>query len=282
MIERTASGLPLFSYRPERVNIAPGSSQQVEVFFRPDRGRFVPFREDLNVRVGDTDEVLTVGLCGRCWRRQMFVVPANPSDEPFSRQEDPSAAVEDLLATCAVPAVRQLALDARKLMFVKTPSQPCIILEYPDPYAAGVDPSSYVVSDGTTSAASNAKTAKAATTPTSSIVGRMQSRKLLVCNAKLVDGRPGSANGTFEVVLSAAAKECGMFALSVEKGAVNIGSEVVIDVSCTLPQPKGIGGLSVGSWKVFNADVVVKGGWISVADNDEERIPIVLKAFVSL
>ena len=96
------------------------------------------------------------------------------------------------------------------------------------------------------------------------------------------DGRAGAGNASFEIAPSPEFKESGLFSLSVDKGAVNAGANVPVDITCSLPKPRGVGGLSVGSWKEFKADVVVKGGWVPEGSPDEERIPIVLKCFVSL
>ena len=60
LLDRTAAGLPIISFRPEKVSIAQGETQEIEVVFRADRGRFDPFREELEVAVGQTDEVLKV------------------------------------------------------------------------------------------------------------------------------------------------------------------------------------------------------------------------------
>jgi hypothetical protein len=55
-----------------------------------------------------------------------------------------------------------------------------------------------------------------------------------------------------------------------------------VDVTCTLPKPQGVGGLAVGSWTTFEAEVVIKGGWAMSTDGLESRVPIVLKCFLSL
>jgi hypothetical protein len=45
---------------------------------------------------------------------------------------------------------------------------------------------------------------------------------------------------------------------------------------------QGVGGLSVGSWQVYPCEVVLKGGWAPPGDADEARVPVLLKAYVSL
>lgn len=282
LIERTAAGLPLITFRPERAVIAPNMSQEIEVTFAPDRARLLPFREDLLVRVGTTEEVIAVGVYARAWPRQTYIATGNPAEEPFVKNlhSNPSAYVEDLLMSHSNYEVRSLAIDTAKSLHVRTPPAPPITLEYPNPYRGDIDPSSYVESDGGASAGGG-KAAKGAP-PVAAIKGRMQTKRILVGSAKAGDARPGLGNGTFEVVLGDAAKDSGMWAVSVDKGVVNIGTEVPVDFMCTLPLPKGIGGLAVGSWRTYSAEVVIKGGWVAQGATDEERVPIVLKAFVSL
>ena len=286
LLERTISGRPIIAYRPERVNIPQGGKAEVEVTFDPDRWRFVPFREDLDVVVGQTDEVLRVGIVGRCFPRQCFVRPANPVDEPFHRVLQPGGSgvlpVEDLLRVHPSPQVRQAALDAAKYYSVELPALPPLTLEFPDPFCSSADPASYTEVGGGGGAAAPAKGAKGAAAPAAADGSRSQVKRFLVCCVKINDGRPGSGNGTFEVALSQKAKDSGLWQLSADKGAVNVGQDVAVDVTCTLPKPQGVGGLAVGSWTAYEAEVVIKGGWAMATDGLESRVPIVLKCFLSL
>ena len=47
--DRVCSGLPIFTYRPEKVRLQPGDTQKVDVYFRPDRARFLPYHEELQI-----------------------------------------------------------------------------------------------------------------------------------------------------------------------------------------------------------------------------------------
>lgn len=144
MIERTAGGLPIFSYRPERVQIREGSSADIEVVFRPDRARFQPFREDLDIFIGKTDEVYRVGLFGRSWPRQYLVTVSDPRDESFILPTvKEMSAVEDTLGGFFSPKVRSLTQEARKAFNVRFPNPPHIHLHYPDPFSAAANPSTY-------------------------------------------------------------------------------------------------------------------------------------------
>lgn len=261
LIERSSSGGPIFLYNPERVLIQPQTSQEVEVLFKPDRGRLKPYREDLDIIVGQTDEILKVGLVGRSWVRQIYIIPADPFDEPFMKFALTTNAIsDDLLLNGPYYDSRIKAKDAMAFYNVQLPSNPTITLDYPDPYADNVDAKIYVESAN----------------------GRQQVRKILVCCAKINDSRQGAGNGTFEIALSPEAKESKLFVLSTEKGVANADTKVPVDITCTLPKPRGIGGLFVGSWKTYTAVVTIKGGWIPQGAIDEEKIIVNLKAFVCL
>lgn len=298
LIERSATGLPLFSIRPERVQIPQGASQEIEVTFRPDRGRFSPFREDVDVMIGETDEILRVGIFGRAWGRQLFVTAGDPRDEAFvqKRNINGGSSVEDTVVTTyygpSSVAVKEAALKAR---LVKFPEAPELLLEFPDPFNANADPALFVEGSSNVVDAAPAKGAKgapAATGVASVPPGfRRQTKQLQLSSIRVTDGRVGAAGtGTFEIVLSAAAKESGIWSLSSEKGAITASttatpsntSDVVVDVLCTQPKPRSLGGIFVGSWKSFPAEVVLKGGWCVSGESDEVRVPIILKAFVSL
>ena len=285
MIERTTAGLPIFSIRPQNVTIPEGGSAEIEITFRPDRGRFHPFREDLDIMIGETDEILRVGIFGRSWDRQLVVVPHDPRDEPFSnRLFRGTSAVEDTFAVHGSSAVRTAALNARNSLQLTFPSTPTISLEFPDPFAATASPSSYVeVGAGGDAAAKGKAPAKgAAPAPAATAGARQQVKRLVLCSTSNTDGRVGIAPGTFEIVLSPEATASGLFALSVDKGAVAMGADVTIEITCTVPKPRSLGGIFVGSWKVFKAEVVMKGGWRAEGAPEENRVPLTLKAYVCL
>jgi len=285
-IDRTISGLPVITYRPEKVTIAPGSTQTIEVIFRPDRERFEPYREDLDIVVGRTDEILRVGVCGRAWSRQMIVTPNNPLDEAFAKpQSSITAPVENLLINHNVFDVRKLAFDALNSFALKPFPLPAIRLEFPDPFAIDVDSSTYITNESNTSTAPAAGGKAPAGKPIAPVIppgSRQQIRKLCISCAKILDGRAGAGNGTFEIILGPTAKTSGLFSLNPDKGAVSAGGSVTTDILCTLPKPRGVGGLAVGSWQEFTAEVVTKGGWIPQGEVDEKRTTISLRAFISL
>jgi len=301
-MEKGADGLPVFVIKPERVRIEPNDDTDIDVWFRPDRGRNKPFREDLNVFVGQTDGVIKVCVCGRAWGRQMYVIPSNPLDEPFSKtaaavtapapvllltdgQEgnsdsdvpvpavqpaiDSALILEDIYLSHVDETVREKQKVVRDSLGVAVRPFPCITLDYPDLFAD--DAQEYVEVEE-----KGGKTDKR-------LPNRKLTRKLTIGCAKVADNRPKSTgNGTFEVVLSQRAKESGLFSLNSEKGSVSPGQDTVIEIGCTLAEPKGIGGLKVGSWQSYGADVYLRGGWCMNGDLDDTKIPVILKAFVRL
>jgi hypothetical protein len=283
MVERTASGLPVFSIRPMSVSIPEGGAEEIEVTFRPDRGRFHPFREDLDVMIGETDEILRVGILGRSWDRQLIVVPDDPRDEPFANKlYKGTSSVEDALAVNPAPAVRTAAVAARAALQLKFPDAPGILLQYPDPFAANASPSSYTEAGASAADAGKGKGAKGAPIPVAGAGARSQVKRLVLCSTKVADNRPGVGPGTFEVVLSPEAQASGLFALSTDKGALAMGADVAVDITCTVPKPRSLGGIFVGSWKLYKAEVVMKGGWRPEGAPEENRVPVTLKAYVCL
>ena len=280
LIERNAAGLPIFSFTPERVIIAEGGSQDIEVVFRPDRGRFHPFREDIDIIIGKTDEIYRVGIFGRSWSRQLFVRPSDPRDESFPDKKSVGLSkVEDSLLAHASITVRSIASDFRNSLKLKFPYMPVLTLEYPDPFREGVDVSSFIEVG---SAPVGAKGGAKAAAVVASSGARQQTKELTFSGIKVLDSRPGAGAGSFEVILSAEAKESGLWSVSVDKGSITPGTDLVVDVICTLPKPRSLGGIFVGSWKSFKAVVVLKGGWRSSDESEENRLPVTLKAYVSL
>jgi len=282
LIERTTRGLPVISFRPEVFSVGPGESLDVEVTFCCDAQRFRPFREDLEVVVGQTDEVLKVGIVGRSRARQVFLLTGNPADEPFNKVMVPGGAgvypVQDSFARHFSKDVRDLDAGVKKFLSLAPTAEPPIKLEYPDPFAESADPSTYT--EG--AAAPAGKAAKGAPPPTEGKVSRSQVRKLLVACALVKDARPGNGNGTFEVKMSPEMAACGFFTLSADKGAVNAGATTPVDITCTLPKPRGMGGLSAGSWKEYKATVVLTGGWAQEGNPASVEVPVILNAFVGL
>eukprot|EP01038_Epipyxis_sp_PR26KG_P006513 gene6513-8951_t len=302
-IERTQSGMPIFSIRPERVKIAKGGSEEIEVTFRPDRSRFQPFREDINVQIGQTDEIMRVGIFGRSWPRQFFVTPVDPLDEPFLNSKyNMTSFIEDSLLSHANNSnnneVSKRTVELRNDLSLSYPQSPDIVLEFPDAFAINIDPSSYSIIDPNNSTiAGGAKAppvkppaAKSNNNDTTAIVdansfARQQTRKIMIGNVKISSFSTNKfilGNGSYEVVLSSDAKESGMFTLVNDKGVLSSSTDVTFSILCTMQKPRSLGGLFVGSWKIFQAEIIIKGGWIPAGGVDECRIPITLKTYVSL
>lgn len=294
LIEKTAQGLPIISVRPERVSIEPGTMVDIEVIFRPDRYRFLPFREDFEVAVGTTDEKLRVGIIGRAWNRQFNVIPDSPLDEPLMNNwlVATTGAVDDVAEGHYAEAVRKAnkqAKESLKLLPTKgSLSRPFITLKYPDPFAKDAAPDSYVVVDPNAAAGGKAKGKEVA--PVSTEEGlrkQMKKLKLVTAKAGIEAGNVAAAGGkggasTFELILSPEAKDSGIWSFNVEKGNVTAGKDEIVEVICTQPKPRQLGGVSVGSWKTFDATVLIKGGIFPSDESEDNHIPIKLMAFVSI
>ena len=269
----------------------------MEVTFSSDRGRFAPFREDLEVAVGavgqaDADEVLAVGVVGRCWMRQMYLVPGNPVDEPFYNTMLPGGAgvqpVDDIFNRHPSAEVRNLDKKTKSILHLAPELEPLVKLEFPDPFGDDIDPASYTDigsggggGGGKPGGAAKGKSSASGSGIASDREMRSQTRSLLVSCAKVEDGRAGSGNGTFEIEPSTEFTESGLFSLSVDKGAVTAGGNVSVDVTCSLPKPRGLGGLSAGSWKEFPITVKMTGGWAPEGEAAVCPVKVVLKCFIS-
>ncbi len=116
---------------------------------------------------------------------------------------------------------------------------------------------------------------------------RQQVKRLNICSSRVFDNRPGSAvPGSFEILLSQEARASGLWALSLDKGNITPTSidaaAITVDITCTLPKPRSLGGVVVGSWKTFTTEIVIKGGWYLPGEPEENRIQVTLEAYVGL
>jgi hypothetical protein len=322
LIERTVVGLPIISIRPEIVSIEPNKSEEIEVIFRPDHYRVLPYREDFQILVGETDEILHVGVMGRTFIRQYNILPASVLDELYYyhnynnnlnntqlqnecyqileknilKQTLFNLNIEENLQFYYQDNVRKLVSDSKdqfQLLPVKL-SFPYFILKFNNPYDANVSPDSYLIVDNPQGAVGGAaggagKGAKGATSAnlnpggTMGTTYRKQSKKFKLFSAKSGNSSRELTNpGNYEVQLSQAAKDCGFFTVVGEKGTITPAKEEMIEIACTQPKPRALGGVPVGSWKTYDATVVIKGGYFPIDEADENKIPIKLMAFVSI
>ena len=67
-------------------------------------------------------------------------------------------------------------------------------------------------------------------------------------------------------------------------GSISPGSVWAVDFICTLPAPKGVGGLNVGSWQYFPVEIMLSGGWGINSNGSEvkQKIIVLLRTFISL
>lgn len=311
--ERTANGSAVFVCLPAQIQLPAHATVQLEVLCRTPYPRFVHYREDFLLAVGTTEEVLTLGCCALVTDRQYALVPQSVWDLPQYNNYSRATAVVDPLATSTSEEVRAAALTAQKalgLLIPRTPSAvpaketkkgantteevsvpcvpalPCTTLVFPDPYSSCADPNSYVTVDPN---ASNSKgSTSKLSTGTGIGTGRRQVKKVKFTSARFPDPQtlpPGPLGlpGSYELVLSSAAKESGLWTLSTSSGVLSDKEEVVVDIMCTQPAPRSLGGVAVGCWKTFELEAVIKGGWAPPGDRDAERVTVMkLMAFVSI
>lgn len=256
LIQRTITGLPIFSCRPEVVVIPEGSSVDVEMIFRPDRSRLYPFREDFNILVGKGDNPIKICAFGRSRSRQMIVRTINPYDEPFINENIQDETDEDIFLSHSSDKIRSITNNLYQLHSIGKVPDPIIKLSFPDPYNEHDD----------------------------GISVKVQSKQLAInCLEFYYDPRQvGSGNGSYEFKLSDEAVKSKYFTLTNDKGNVPIGGELILTINCTLPRPKGLGGLEVGSWQVFQSNLTLKGGWRPTGEDADVIIPVLLSAYVRL
>lgn len=318
LVPTTAAGLPILSVRPCTVQIAANSAEDIQIIYRPDRvsvtGGFD--REDFELRVGATDEVLSLGVLGRAVARPYVVSVKDSQDDVLVLHNQwlqatswttAGAGLETsarlLGAHESLVALRKHAQEAQEALQLLPSSSPSstsnshsnpLLLLFADPYAPSAVPTSYtVVESGAASApAAGAKKggdkggAAAAGAPIveSATTCRRQVKQLVIASAKIagntvpVDTKPA----TYEIQLDADAKASGLFTFSTEKGNVTPGKDEVVEVVCTQPRPRQLGGVAVGTWKTFTATVLVKGGWCAPGESDEMKAMVQLQAFVSI
>jgi hypothetical protein len=280
--ERNLSGFPLFMLRPEAAVIPSGSKVDIEVIYQPDKYRSLPNREDIDINIGDGDNDLAikVHLCGRALGRQAFVAPATPRDEPFVLQDLGMVPAEDGLLVQAKAVLREQARRvAEELGVGVLPDRP-IILEFPDLYRDDLTAAELASVEAMQKEAAALLGPAAANTGTNII----QVKKVLVSAARINDARGAAASAmSFEVQLTQETRDSGMFSLSANaKGSIVVGTDTSVAIGCVLPRPKGLGGLQVGSWQLYRAEVVLRGGWRPEGDSETCTVPILLRAFVRL
>jgi len=292
--EKTLTGLPVISVRPEQISIGANESEEIEVIFRPDHMRVMPYREEFDIIVGETDEILRLGVIGRVWHRQYQALPDLSSDELLFNNSFATGtfgAIDDGLSYSLYDNVRLLSLQAKKSLSLSPCVLPEIVLQFPNPFDAHAKPDSYTLLDPNAAAVPVVgKGGKApppvttAVTPTSTASwARRQLKRLRLFGAKSSNPvRESTTPGTFELLLSTPAKRSGLFSLSVEKGVLTNTKDEVVEIQCTQPPPRELGGVPVGSWKTFDLVLVLKGGWFPANETDEQRVAVKLMAFVSV
>ena len=214
---------------------------------------------------------------------------ANPRDEAFYHQDFGISLPEDPLSCHMKAEVRELARKtSEEIGSLLLPDKP-VVLEFPDPYRLDISEADLSsIEKDTEDAATILGGGKAGSSKDgSSKDGNLvQIRRVIISAAKIQDSRGASSNSSgmsYELILSEEAKDSGLFAVgSNSKGNVAAGSDVIISIGCTLPRPQGLGGLTVGSWQMFKANVMMKGGWKNDDVPDEFSVPILLKGFVRL
>ena len=229
-----------------------GMSQQISVTFRPDRAKYLPYREELQIQRTSNvfEEVLRIGLIGRARESQLYVMPAKPRHElfaynlmdnngnhdnydnnndnssTFNRQNNANnmnnmnnnfigkgmILTNDVMGTSTNPEIKKSYSEFLKYTHTIPSPDPPIKLEYPNQFAEDALPNSYTEIEIKKRKISikNEKIDPKAVVSTE--LGRFQVRRILISSILPKDNRAGSnLAGSFEVILSVAAKESGLW-----------------------------------------------------------------------
>ena len=140
--------------------------------------------------------------------------------------------VDDVFSSTSINELKNTSLQSQLFSNTQMIPEPPIKLEFPNPFSDDVDPTSYTEMDSkirkssvlkpppttntNTSNSGNTNTNNSGNTNNSENAkygeGRIQYKRVLVHSIIPLDRRVGSSGvGSFEVVLSASAKECGLW-----------------------------------------------------------------------
>jgi hypothetical protein len=111
-----------------------------------------------------------LGLVGRSFDRQLYVIPSNPLDELFMsnilNNNDNNnenniennennfigtgilSLMEDITSSSSFIDMKKYFLNSQKYAHIISPNLPPITLQYPDPYARNADPTTYITKTG--------------------------------------------------------------------------------------------------------------------------------------
>ena len=222
-----------------------GESQQVEVTFRPDRFRYLPYREELQIRKTLTsyESILRINLVGRSIGNQLYVMPSKPSHELFAYHLNDNnnndnnnskndnfigqgmLLFDDVIAFSTNEEIKKFHSESLKYSQTILPKFPSIKLEYPNPFSDDADPSLFTEIDRKilrqnsikmSSGDNNNKAIQNLNLKNEkNELSRQQSQRVLISSISTLDNRgASSAPGSFEIILSSAAKESGLWTVN--------------------------------------------------------------------
>ena len=228
-----------------------GESQQVEVTFRPDRFRYLPYREELQIRKTLTsyESILRINLVGRSIGNQLYVMPSKPSHELFAYHLNDNnndnnnnnnnnskndnfigqgmLLFDDVIASSTNEEIKKIHYESLKYSQTILPKFPSIKLEYPNPFSDDADPSLFTEIDRKILRQNSIKMSSGDNNKTiqnlnlknekneKNELSRQQSQRVLISSISTLDNRgASSAPGSFEIILSSAAKESGLWTVN--------------------------------------------------------------------
>jgi hypothetical protein len=312
-IQASAKPSSIFSWKPDRFEIPAAGSQVVEISFKAPSDQLKPYREEIDIMVGKQD-CIRVGLTGRAWNRQTIVKSVDPTDDPLGRithsiiknaidllspsRSKQANVIPSAIATSTsriTSSINEYLQTTKALEFNLTyadmfsPSSHIESALYSVMNSPEASPTSRPVSRGKANLSKQASMKAQAVQVHYAPGSRRQTKKLLICSIKIHDNRKAKAPGSFEIILSQVAKASNRFQIHPEKGTLSPDNDVLVDLIFIQPPPvvseaEALIPLSERApepstvWMNYEAEIILKGGWVASGEANERRVPIILRA----
>ena len=248
--------MEVFACQPSEAVIPAGESQDVVVTFSPDHSRPDAFVASYLVDIPNQETERIITVRGRCWDRQLYVLPSSTGDEIPS--DDPERLGDSLAMPVAMtPVVEALtAEDVGIEADINETAPYSVRLQYAKPETGGYETDATLV------------------------------KELTVGSCVPNDTKLGSG-GSFEVEWNSEdpAVSSGIFSVDNAKGNLNAGASSTLKFTFKPPavEDRAAGsGNSVGQWVQTIATVVLKGGFCSEGVPETQRVNVLLRGFVPL
>lgn len=271
-------GSEVFSCSPSEATVDAGQTQEVTVTFAPDFARKAPSVAVFLVDIPNQDEEMRLTVRGRCWDRQLYVMPAAVGDE--LPDDDPAKAEWTLETPAALGRTAADELAATVSAATEAAERAAVALAGTDGAAAGAG-----AALGSEDPLLRTPYELRLTFPKPSRGGEEEvsmEKEIVIgsCNAQV-----GSAAGTYELVLPDDPATKGVFEVEPAKGTVAPGSTTTVKCTFKPPtdKPRSVGTSdNVGQWLQADVRCLLKGGSLGKGVPDDQEAHIMLRGFVPI